>query len=1049
MKNVKKIGLVLLLVAVLTAAIVVAAFANVYRGNVEKYSMLVEKAIKASTIEAKEAALTAVDVYLMEKPVDPASEGYDEVSADYMSAKLAMVELCVSANHGDVVATMIKNSTLACKWFNSAWKGVDTAADERYAPLAAKLNAYDVDIANRLYDLIDLEILVSESADANSANEDAKYKAFKSFVDRHFFIAEDADYIELSANLNAAAEAYTAARAARYEALVSQARLTDYNKAEHPITNYTFENNMANPTVSNYNGFDKNGLALKNSYGKESQTLADGTINNYFALHINGALTTAGGDTYQSTFILPKFSGVTDKFVLEFDITSFESIPNKGIGFQPKSGETWFEIDASGNLKNKDGKVLVPNALVLGEWTHITVVCELDNMKESKLYVDYAYIGLINTNPSGTKYTPAELRIGNKTNSSGDICIDNFVVTATASIVDTNYVKRMAEINQFIYLTDYMQRINGDAETFIRVPDCIQAYNDAGELVPQFGYVDSTTGEIVYSDTVKNIEDPDFQDTVKAAVDAYFAYDAESVVYNYSVDNLIKFNSLVGEIEAVAADPSGTSISTRTTKINSATSFNNLNTAYIYKGNEAGLGYTYDSVTERLNAANDRLTQDTVIKNFIETMTNFEAASSATLLQSLYDKATTMISEGINTEFLDLEGYDSFKQHYEVTYVNGPAKIELAKKNANSVDLIDSINYLLGRYPTEEEWKLVYIENPTTEAEIANNEDFDFIKSYVDLVSRIISRGDYNANYSSPEKGTVDFAIQRFNSVKDYYYTILQQNHIDVITEQFELFAATSSYIEKKGIVSYIQRYLNQEDVDFSVELTCQNQFCTRNGKIYTGKVDDVAKPSCPICGEATTAYRLISSRPELYTLLKTYTAYEAELAPQEGNYEDLLAENTVYFVNTVKKFDAAITFADKLAIMDQARAFYYAMNIDTDEVKAAVAEYEALEAELLETEKNSQAFIDAVLLLVVAYEDDVYYRHLITAASLRGYIDESIEGVAEAVENYENAYNQYMGTVNNANSEINETGISLGSIGANSGFSAVLSAILRILFAK
>ena len=96
-----------------------------------------------------------------------------------------------------------------------------------------------------------------------------------------------------------------------------------------------------------------------------------------------------------------------------------------------------------------------------------------------------------------------------------------------------------------------------------------------------------------------------------------------------------------------------------------------------------------------------------------------------------------------------------------------------------------------------------------------------------------------------------------------------------------------------------------------------------------------------------------------------------------------------------------------------------------------------------------SQEFVDSVMLLVVAYEDDVYYRHLVTASSLRDKIDDSIEGVSEAVEQYDAAYNEYMGVVNNANSEINQAGVSLGSFGANSGFSAVLSVILRILFAE
>ena len=289
MKNVKKIALALLLVAVLVAGVVVAVFANTYKGNIEKYTSLVEKAVKASEISTKGAALEAVDQYLLEKPVDPASEGYDKVTADFMAAKLAMVELCITAEAADNAAA-IANADLACKWFNSAWRGVDTSADDRYAPLAEKLNTFDVGIADILFGAVDQDVLTKENADGASAAEDAEYKLFKSFLDRHFFIKDSAEYTELAEKADALVLAYNTAKAARYEAIVSQARLTDYLKSKTPVTNYTFQTVGSLPSVSNASGYNKNGLALSNTSGREVMMNEDGTENGYFSLHINGAM---------------------------------------------------------------------------------------------------------------------------------------------------------------------------------------------------------------------------------------------------------------------------------------------------------------------------------------------------------------------------------------------------------------------------------------------------------------------------------------------------------------------------------------------------------------------------------------------------------------------------------------------------------------------------------------------------------------------------------------------------------------------------------------
>lgn len=289
--------------------------------------------------------------------------------------------------------------------------------------------------------------------------------------------------------------------------------------------------------------------------------------------------------------------------------------------------------------------------------------------------------------------------------------------------------------------------------------------------------------------------------------------------------------------------------------------------------------------------------------------------------------------------------------------------------------------------------------------------------------------------------------------MNEYYYTILQGKHIEAISAQFEEFAKTSSFIEKKGIISYIQRYLNNENVDFYVELTCENEACTACAVPYSGKVEDIARPACPICGIAAGEYRVTSDRPELYTILKKYTAYEAELELQAENYEELLNQNTIYFVNAVKRFDTAITYVEKRALLNEAMPYYYSMNISSDDVKEAIVRYDALEAELDAIENASLEFVICVMTEMPAardeYGEDGYYEKLVRATLLYASVDASVEGVdqlAEAIAQYQTELEAYKTAVETANSEIAQATSMIGSLGANCGFTAIVSVVLKEL---
>ena len=1377
MKNAKKIGVALLIIALISVGVVVAVLANpIYTGDVAKLDELVAKSVSADTLVLKEEALTDAETYLSENPIDPESEGYSETLARYQTAKIDLINLYLAeiAKESTTLNNAVKLAEKSDKWYNSAFNNESGQQDDRLAATLAATHASNVKLSKELYDLVGKEDI--KGNDLAAAKADAAYKRAHSFFTSRVFDTEAADYATLKADFDALTKLYTESKNARYQALLAEARMVDYAAKE--AINNNFEGATAVPTVSNNKGYTSNGNALNNRYGKESMTLPDGSVNNYLAMHFDGALSSASGTSLSSTFFTLNFGGVVDRFVMEFDVTSFSTLPSNIINFQSRPSEgtnQWFGLLGNGDIVDHNSNVLAPGAVVPGEWTHVSLVCELANINQSRLYVDYAFVGYVKGDHKGYGYTPSNMRVGNAGNASGEICFDNIYVGFQGSICDKTYKERMGAAERFVFLCEYMQRTGSD-EVFIKVPDCVIAYDEAKGLASQFGIL-KADGTVEYTAATEAIADEALKARIKKAVDDYYAYDPFDIILEYKITNILEYKRLLEAVIGSAHAPTSSSISNRNALIGKVDTFINTNGNYLLKvgddflditegdglkatpyvlthgnhplsytdsfgkdwayykyvateygilsfsapgegvviargtsvdnlaqlvgrsdimivhpgdevwfgvktedgsvatgeivvsatltrvvdafekpqyvldgdgseenphlihhvtntithsvsyakntaaatykyylyearmngvievsvsnnfmiaygpsidelgdevqsatievsagdklifrvgnpskigssavtmaftvtatrglgtaenpylvdrtnntltyaggsdwayykytapasgilnvkatGGVVGRGYNagavstldadsdeiivsegdilwfgvrtadgsaavidvafklydvvdYDKLLALYSSSLERIEQDQAILNFNTNMDIVERMSSAAMLQSKYAAATQIISDGINTSLLTEPGYALFNKHYTVTYENAPEKINSAIMDANAKSLILTINYITERYPDEEDWRLVFKENATTPEEIANNETYLFVENYVNLIRARIDGGAYNPFGALDDGTTVDMALTRFEAMNEYYYGILQSKHIEVISVQFEEFAKTSSYIEKKGIISYIQRYLNSESVDFYVELTCKNEACTACGVLYSGKVKDVASPSCPICDTAAEEYRIASDRPELYTMLKKYTAYEAELEPQAENYEELLNQNTIYFVNAVKRFDTAITYVEKRALLNEAMPYYYSMNISSDDVKEAIVRYDALAAELDAIENASLEFVICVITEMPAaraeYGEDGYYEKLVRAAILYENVDASVEGVdqlAEAIAQYKTELEAYKATIETANTEIAQATSMIGSLGANCGFTAIMSVVLKEL---
>ena len=1167
MKNVKKIGIALALVIVIAVGIVIGVVADgKYNGDIARFTTLVQAALDADTRETVETALVAAEAYITSNPIDPETEGYADIMELYRQAKLGAVDIYIeSIVSTNLLTDKVKFAEKHDKWFQSAFSTTAEKTGEAYEEYLAKVHASNVAVAYLLYADVNQDDIIRPEADAIASKADGNYRTVKSFFDRRVFDDTQADYTELGAAMSDLTALFDAAKNARYEDLIAQARMDDYGVK--PAYKNSFEGTTSSLTVSNYSGVDKNtGLPLKNTYGKVSKTLPDGSTNSYFEVDIKGARNSAN-TSYLSTYVSLTFGGVVDRFIMEMDFTSMTTLPNNPIYFQsrPSAGtNTWMAIQPNGDIVDHNGAVLAEKAIVPGVWTHIAIVCEMENINQSSLYVDYAYVGTVKGDHKGYNYTPENMRIGNSSYSSGQMCIDNLYVANNGSFCDQSYLNNMDDVEKFTYLCGYMLR-TGENEKFINIPDCVTAYEKASEIVSSLTYKDAD-GNVVCREVITSITDTAKREAAIKAVEDYFAYDPSEIVVNYKKLNLSKYKSLVDALTAIAKAPTSTSISNRNTQVNKIQAFVNASGSYIfavgddfatitkgsgteadpfilthgdnalvydaaraeagwvyykYVSKEAGklnfsasgdgvvvaylngaefvisednkisnnfsaageeliigikceltdidgdgaadasdvsiksefdFGYTYDSILATYSAEIERIDQDSAISKFITTMDGFQKATSATLLQSRYEAATQLVEDGLNLQLLG-DGTDSYKNfyiHYTVTYAEAPAKIAQAKKVANSKDIVAAINYLLSTYPDEADWKLTYIENATTDEELANNATYEFIESYVTLIRGRISGGNYDPSYVSEDGVAIDITIQKFSPMNDYYYDILQGRHVELLESQLAVFANSDSYIEKKGIISYIQRYFNQEDVDFTVVLVCDNIACASYGVEYNGQVSDVAEPTCPLCDHAPESYRITSTNAALSTIINKYVAYEAELEPQKDDYDALLSQNTVYFLNAVKKFDTAITYVDKLALLNEAMPFYYAMNIGDEEVAAGVAKYDALAAELAVVQQDSKAFIENVLLIPAAREEegiDGSYARIVAAAALRDKVDTSIEGVSEAIAAYEAEVASYEAVTETVNDEIKESANVLGSFGANCGLTAIISVVLKRLF--
>ena len=212
------------------------------------------------------------------------------------------------------------------------------------------------------------------------------------------------------------------------------------------------------------------------------------------------------------------------------------------------------------------------------------------------------------------------------------------------------------------------------------------------------------------------------------------------------------------------------------------------------------------------------------------------------------------------------------------------------------------------------------------------------------------------------------------------------------------------SYIDKAGITTYVDLHIEANGMDFDPNNAELNREIERN------------------------------------------ETYKAQLPIIQGDYKNILTQNTTKFVNTMKKANEYITYAELKPLFDEATEYYYSMDITGEGIDAYLESYEALRQKINKTEADCDMFIYCATELKTETDADKIFVLLSEAKKCTAGLDDTYEGITEAKANYNTAYNAYVDNANTINAEVAETLNVAASVRGNWDFDAIVAFVKDLL---
>ena len=582
---------------------------------------------------------------------------------------------------------------------------------------------------------------------------------------------------------------------------------------------------------------------------------------------------------------------------------------------------------------------------------------------------------------------PLSFRMGG-TLGAGRVGIDNLLSYQGTTVHDPDLVQKMDEDEMFLY---FMETLDSDANgAVVRY----QAYTDIKEYVIG-NYCQNGVPTVEYGN-------PNYQALVDA-VNLFLSYDKDEKV-NES-DEIGKLTALVNAVKQANADEfiafvnrvgdvnrSLSNTAEREAKINMADEFLTSVGTMI---NRTDANYT--NAIERLKVYRQQVTADINANSFVSNMTIFmrsvEYGATVDRLEAHYNKVKTYYEAGVTVpseiQATDSTGYNNLVKalaNYLGSDTQSSAEelIAIARKDENSVRFINIINLI--KVKSTGSWQ----------GDVdANNE----VENLWYRAFSILRDQPYNPEYEGFAAAEVVY-----DSANEFFYAKLQKKFISDIKAKLDTYnSAENSYIDKAGICTYVDLYIAENQKDFDPDNAELNREIERNA------------------------------------------TYKAQLPIIEGDYKNLLTQNTTKFVNTMKKAAEYVSYADLKPLYDEATEYYYSMDLVGDDINAYLESYELLRQKMNTIEASCDTFIYCANELKTETDRDVVFALLSEAKSCMAGLDDSYEGIGAAKAAYNDAYAKYTANAESINSQLEETLNVAASVRGNWDFDAIVSFVKNL----
>lgn len=1015
----KKFLLALTLVALIVCGAVIAIFAEStnYSGYLEDALTTLASVQEVETPEDKIFYMEKLSYYLQYRPIDPKTEGYDDFTAafdaenvsivvnsvveinaisDLTERKTALIELneyldwapFFNPNNEDVKAARSSLSEVAFKVLSDLlYVDVKQSTDalnsgslldnylrtenkirnENIEALAAELRNSSAAMHQFISLCIESDVIpdsIKEDYDALMIQiKNAEFTELKALVANYFSLAQADTYAGHHVALNTAFDRVVActksyqfsSSTAGYSEVMEMVNLVKTDMAarnaakkslaenqsslsEHNLTTgkkfFDFKDNSF-PDKFNHSNADATGAGNMTTATYETESNG----NRYLSYNLGLAKGQYGNSAQQGSevaYVDLSLGDTTRGIVVEMDIMSTD--PNfVGLKFTAReyatNGAGRYSISfANTNISNNSfggfGDVMTP-----GEWTHLVWCYTPDDGSGAPaytFYIDYEWVGTWYSCAKENPYILKYLRI-TPGFCEGNVSFDNIHIYQGTGPRDVDALQGLSDEAIFKFYVDAMY------DSTYSFANRIYAMNQADMMLSK------VSGNAALADDVERFN----------------SFNAETEVLVYAREDV--YNELCERIEAM-------SLFNPVTSVNVGDKIKNLaSIEKFFKDNATFIIPTEQRIIDIRNQMN-RLTKDiNIINDATELVYALQRFARATTYKSMVTHYADVIKWYEKCELEDGDNYDTIKNDPIVVkfetaqdctlmefYATATDKMQARLFTENSMKIVDCVNFITS-LEGYEDTELFWAENS------------EEINSYIAVIRRVLESKLYDENYDGFEE-----AMDKFNVINPYFYSILQREHASVIKAQLDKYLLTDSYIEKLGCCAFVEKYINENDIQEDHE--------------------DVAP------------------------LLEKYYVYKMELEEQRDQYKDVIEQNTVYFINLVNQLDAYVKYSELKSVYDEALSYYHAINIDTEKAQDAIDRFLEYQFAIEDIEASSTMLIGYANQLKKITKIRDMYPILVKCATIVERVEPSISGVENALK----VYNEKLATYNEATSAVN-----------------------------